>query len=403
MRFRQSLGLSLKALFAHKVRAALALSSVSAGVAALVLTGAIGTGAEREIQRQIDAMGVNLLVVRPAQIRRSPSRKEVTGTVTTLRLEDFQAIAQLPMVSHAAPAVERPVKLKAAALAMTTRLVGTTPALQVVRRFAVQSGRFLDSDDDRNARRVVVLGARVADALFDQDPVGQEIRIERIPFDVIGVLAAKGALADGDEDNQVLVSIRTALRRVFNTRWLNAVLISARDPGSTADAEAEIAAVLRERHRLARDGQPDFEIQNSDRYFALQRQAVGTLGRFTTGLAAIALVVGGTGIVGLMLLSVKERTGEIGLRIAVGARPRDILIQFLVEATILAVGGWIGGIVVGAASATVVKLSTTWPVAAPVEAVLTSLGMAVALGLGCGVVPARKASVMPPIEALRTE
>jgi putative ABC transport system permease protein len=403
MRFRRSLGLSLRALFTHKVRAALALSSVSAGVAALLLTGAIGTGAEREIQQRIEGMGVNLLVVRPAQVKRVVGREQLRGTVTTLRLEDVQAIAALPVVSQAAPGVERPVKLKADASATTTRLLGTTPAFPAVRRFTVQRGRFFDADDDRTARRVVVLGARVADALFDGDPLGRQIRIERIPFDVIGVLAAKGTLAEGDEDNQVLVPIRTALRRVFNTSWLNAVFISAKDADITARAEAAIGELLRQRHRVARDGEPDFEIQNADRFFALQRQATDSLRRLTTGLAAIALVVGGTGIVALMLLSVKERTGEIGLRIAVGARPRDILIQFLVEATILAVGGWAGGILLGAAGATVLKLTTTWPVAAPLQAVLTSFGMAITLGLGFGGIPARRASRIPPIQALRTE
>jgi putative ABC transport system permease protein len=403
MRLRRSLGVSLKALFAHKVRATLAVASVSVGVAALVLTGAISTGAEREVRRRIDAMGVNLLVVRPARVERFPPREEVKGTVTTLRLDDVQAIADLPVVSHAAPGVEGQVEVKADAAATTTRLLGTTPAFPVVRRFAVESGRFFDPDDDRNARRVAVLGARVADALFDGHPVGRQIRIERIPFEVIGVLAPKGVLADGDEDNQVLVPIRTALRRVFNTNWLNVVFVSARDPGSTAVAEAGIGAVLRQRHRAARDGEPDFEIQNADKFFALQQQAAGILGQFATGLAATAVVVGGTGIVGLMLLSVKERTGEIGLRIAVGARPRDILIQFLMEATILALGGWAAGTVVGAAGATVVRLSTAWPVATPVQAVLASLGMALALGLGFGVVPARRASRTPPIQALRRE
>lgn len=402
MRLRRSITLSLKALQAHRVRTALAVASVSAGVAAVVLTSAIGAGAERDISRRIQGMGVNLLVVRPKQVRRSVARKELRGTVTTLRLEDYEAVAGLPPVARAAPGVEVPVRVKAGASAMLTRMVGTTMDFPAVRRFEIRSGRFFDVDDDRTARRVVVLGARVADALFDQDPVGRQIRIRRVPFDVIGVLAPKGALADGDEDNQVLVPIRTALRRVLNTTWLNAVFVRVRDARATADAQTEIAAVLRRRHRAARDGEPDFEIQDAARFVAMQGQVAGSLGRLTTGLAAIALLVGGTGIMALMLLSVKERTGEIGLRMAVGARPRDVLMQFLLEATLLALGGWTVGILLGAAGAAAVAAGTQWPVAAPVQAILASLAMAVTIGLGFGAVPARKAAMIPPIGALRT-
>lgn len=402
MRLRRSLALSFKALFTHKVRATLAIASVSAGVAAVVLTSAIGTGMERDVQRNIDGMGLNLLVVRPAEVKRLVARTGLKGVVTSLRLEDYEAISKLPLVSHAAAGVEAPVRVKAGASAMTTKLLGTTPEFPIVRRFDIRRGRFLDAEENRSGRRVAVLGARVADALFDGDPVGRQIRVRGIPFDVIGVLAPKGVLADGDEDNQVFVPVRTALRRVLNTSWLNAVFVSVRDPDAIAGAEAEIAALLRQRHRPMRDGQPDFEIQNTAGYFTMQRTTAESLGTLTTGLAAIALVVGGTGIMALMLLSVRERTNEIGLRIAVGARPRDILVQFLIEASVLALGGWTGGILIGAAAAAAVAAGTTWPVAAPAEAILLSLSMAVTIGLGFGAVPARAAARIPPLRALLT-
>jgi putative ABC transport system permease protein len=400
MRAGRSIGLSLRALSAHRLRTALALGSVSAGVAAVVLTSAIGAGAQRDIRRQIERTGVNLLVVRPAQVKRLVARKEMAGTVTTLRVEDYDAIAELWCVWRAAPGVESSVKLKAGASATTTRVLGTTPAFPAIRRFETREGRFFDGDDDRAARRVVVLGARVADALFDESPVGRQILIRRIPFEVVGVLAPKGALADGDEDNQVLIPIRTALRRVFNTTWLNEVFVTVRDPFDLREAEGEIGAMLRQRHRRSGDGQPDFEIQDATRFFTMQRRAAGSLGTMATGLGAIALVVGGTGIMALMLLSVKERTGEIGLRIAVGARPRDIVIQFLLETTMLALGGWTGGILIGVAGAAVVATTTAWPVAAPVTAVLGSLAMAVVIGLGFGAVPARAAAMILPMRAL---
>jgi len=403
MRVRRSIGPSLSALLAHRVRTALAVSSMTAGVAAVVITSAIGTGAETEIRRQIEKIDSNLLVVRPAPVKRIVARKEVRGIVTTLRLEDFDAIAALEPVAEAVPGIEAPVKVKSGASAMTTKVLGTTAEFPGVRRFQIENGRFFDADDDRTARRVAVLGARVADALFDENPVGQPIRIRNIPFDVIGVLAPKGAVAGGDEDNQVVVPIRTALRRLFNATSLNTIFVNVNDSREMAYAERKISAVLRERHRIGADEQPDFEVQNATTFLALQQGTVETLRRLTTGVATVALVVGGTGILALMLLSVKERTDEIGLRMAVGAQPRDILVQFLFEATLLAIGGWASGMILGVVGATVVALNTTWKIGVPWEALVVTLGMTMTIGLGFGAFPARRASVIPPIQALRTE
>src|SRR5262249_31073374 len=236
MRIRRTIGPSLRALFARRVRAMLAVASVTAGVAAVVLTSAIGAGAEADIRRQIEGLGANLLVVRPAQVKRLVARKDVKGIMTTLRLEDFDAIAPLDGVADAIPGVEAPVKVKAGTSAMTTKVFGTAPEFPIVRRFRLRSGRFFDADDDRDSRRVAVLGARVAAALFDEDPVGRPIRIRGIPFDVIGVLAPKGVVAGGDEDNQIVVPIRTALRRVFNAAWLTAVFVSVADSSGLPDA-----------------------------------------------------------------------------------------------------------------------------------------------------------------------
>jgi putative ABC transport system permease protein len=403
VRIRRSLGPSLRALFAHRVRATLAVSSVTAGVAAVVLTSAVGAGAEADIRRRIEGIGANLLVVRPAQVRRLVARKEVTGLVTTLRLEDFDAVVPLDGVANAIPGVEAPVRVKAGAAAMTTKVLGTGPEFPDVRRFTLQRGRFFDADDDGAARRVAVLGARVADALFDEDPVGQPIRIRGIPFDVIGVLAAKGVVAGGDEDNQVVVPIRTALRRVFNRVSLTSIFVTVADAGRMGDAEREIAAALRERHRIGPGEQPDFDVQNAASFLALQQETGTTLGWLTTGVGAIAVVVGGTGILALMLLSVRERTGEIGLRMAVGAQPRDILLQFVVEATLLAFAGWASGLIVGVSGAAIVAMMTTWQVGIPWTALFVSLGMATTIGVGFGAFPARRASRIPPMQALRRE
>lgn len=392
MRLRRSFRMSLRALFAHKVRAALALASVAAGVAAVVLTSAIGIGAQREVVRKIETMGTNLLVVRPAQVERLASRRTIRGFVTTLTPEDAEAIAALPSVASAAPGVDRPLRVKAGAHVSIAKVLGTTPELPLIRNFRVREGRFFDDADE--LQRVAVLGARTAEALFpDGNAVGRELRVRGVPFEVIGVLEAKGVTPDGgDEDNQVVVPLRTAMRRVYNTTWLTTVFVTATD---LAAARCDIETLLRVRH-----GAEDFSVQNTSKFLAMQKQTADSLTMLATALAGLALIVGGAGILALMLMSVRERTREIGLRIAVGATPRDILAQFLFEATLLALGGWMAGLVIGAVGAAVVALGTEWTLAVPVHALVASAAMVVITGLGFGAFPARKASLLPPIEAL---
>src|SRR5215210_1206883 len=397
MRIGRCLRPALQALLAHRLRVTLALGSVAMGVAAVLLTSAIGKGVRSEVLRGIEALGTNLLVVRPAPVKRLVARKEIGGLRTTLRLADAAAIAGLGLVREVVPGTDGTLRVKAGGGALATKVQGTSPAFPGVRNFRLRRGRFFDADDDRSARRVAVLGARIDETLFPGgDPVGRWIRIRGVPFEVIGTLEAKGVLADGsDEDSQILIPLRTALRRVFNTTWISTVFVSIRDPRRMDDAEAEIAGLLRERHR-----NDDFAIQNQAKLLASQAAMADSLELFTTGLSALALLVGGTGILALMLLSVRERTGEIGLRMAVGARPRDILLQFLAESTALALGGWLAGVAVGGLGAAAVAFGTDWKVGLPFEALLTSLAMAGATGLGFGAFPARKASLLPPIQAL---
>lgn len=403
MRLRRRLGSSVRPLLVHKVRAILALSGVAAGVAAVVVSSAIGRGAQQEIVAAIESMGTNLLIVKPLPVTRLVARQTFSGLATTLDLEDYEAIAGLALVADAAPGVEGNVTVKAGTSAMKTTVRGTTPVFQSVRRFEVAAGRFVDAADDRSARRVAVLGARVADNLFEDRPaVGQEIRIRGVPFDVIGVLEAKGTTADGaDQDNQVVVPFRTAARRLFNSTWLSTIYVSVTESPRMNDAEADIQRLLRARHQRGTDYRADdFAIQNTAQVRGVQRKVTESLSRFAAGLATIALLVGGIGILALMLLSVRERTSEIGLRTAVGAQPRDILIQFLVESTVLALGGWTSGIALGGAAALAVAFGTTWTIGVPVMALLASFGMAVIVGLGFGALPARHAARIPPIQAL---
>jgi putative ABC transport system permease protein len=404
VRLRRAARLSLRALLAQKVRTVLALTSVAVGVAGVLLTSAIGKGAEAEVQRGVESVGSNLLVVRPAPVKRSAARKDVRGVVTTLRLDDYRAISLLPAAAEAAPGVAGSLRVQAGGGSVAAGILGTSPALARLRNLRLEGGRFFDEEDDATSRRVVVLGARVAGTLFpDEDPVGRDVRLRGLPFEVIGVLEPKGIQADGsDQDGNVFIPIRTALRRVFNATWLSAVFVSVEDRARMGEAETAMREVLRERHRL-RPGIPDdFQVQDQARLLAMQQQAVESLTLLTAGLAAVAMLVGGAGICALMFLSVKERTAEIGLRMAVGARPRDVLVQFLGEATLLAVGGWLLGSAAAALGGVGVALGTQWKVAFPVGAALASFLMALATGLGFGALPARKAARLPPIQALGT-
>ena len=406
MRTLRAIRISAHALFVHKVRAALALASIAVSVGAVVVVSAIGEGAKKEILRQTESMSANLLVVRPAQVRSSAARKQIRGVVSTLTEQDHQAIEQLSAIRAAIPGQENTATVKAGNRSMSVRVLGTTASYLEVCRFQIDHGRFLDDDDNQHARRVAILGARVDEELFpQQNATGKDVRIRGVPFEVIGILKAKGIQADGsDQDNQIVIPIRTALRRVFNLTWLNPIFVSVRDPSAMSAAEDAIAELLRTRHQLAAHGKPDdFSIQNKTRTLAMQNRIADSLTRLAVALAGISLIVGGIGILALMLMSVKERTSEIGLRIAVGAHSADILAQFLAEAMLLAFTGWLAGLALGIAGTAAVAVVAKWNVAIAPSMVMISLGTVLVAGVGFGSWPARRASLITPIRALQVE
>ncbi len=402
MKIRRSLRLSMRGLLAHRRRVALATGSVALGVASVLVTSALGQGAREALLRDLARMGTNLLVVRPTQVERHVARPAIRGRVSTLRPEDCRELAALPEVREAAPSRDGGARVKAGRRSMNATVFGTSPDFFSLRALRLRSGRFLRRSENEAALRVAVLGARVADTLFpDADPTGTTIRIRGVPFVVVGVLESRGVLADGsDEDSNVFVPIRTALRRVFNTTWITGIFVSAVTPQKLDAAEEAIRHVLRGRHRLPPEAPDDFEIQNQARLLATRETVATSLTLLVAGLAGGALLIGGTGVLALMLLSVKERTGEIGLRMALGARPRDVFVQFLGEASLLSLGGWIGGALTGTVVVIGLAVLTEWPVGLPLAGVAATLATTAVTGVGFGALPARRAARLVPIHAL---
>ena len=408
MRLGRNLLLSAKVILRHRARTALALSGTAVGVGAVLVMTAVGEGAENQIISEIEALGRNLLVVSAGDAPRVPWRQRTVSKVTTMTLDDADAIrSRATEVGLVAPAQDRARRAKYGTISTMTTVRGTTPAYEEVRDFRTVQGRYFTEEENRMSARVAVLGSRVRELLFPyEDAVGKTVRLGRIPFLVIGVLESKGATVDGlsEEDNQVLIPIQTALRRAFNLDFIKMIYVQVRDGDRMRVAEEQIGDILRTRHRTAEFGRvDDFAIQNQRLILAARLETVASFRKMILGLGAVALFVGGVGILSIMLLSVRERRNEVGLRIAVGARKKDILIQFLVESLFLGLVGGAVGVILGSGVAWVVGASTQWQTAINETALLVGVSSALFVGVAFGVYPAQRAAALDPIEALRAE
>ncbi len=407
MRLSKNAVLSFEILAAHKLRTALSVLGIVVGVAAVVVIVSVGKGAEKRILDQIRDMGTNLITVSAGQTSLVAGRQRQMTIVVTLLPADAEAIAkECPSVVAAAPATGNKLATRWEDRNAPTNVLGMTPEGFAVRNFALASGRFFDAEENHASRRVAVLGPTVVQNLFGtSDPVGQTIRIGRrgVPFEVVGVTQAKGVDTNGlDQDDIILVPLGAAMRRLMNVVHVQTIYVQARRSDLLDAAEQEVRAVLRRRHRL--DGKrDDFTIQNQATLLAGERETAQAMTLLVGSVAGISLLVGGVGILAVMLISVRERVREIGLRRAVGACRRDIRNQFLLESAMLAGLGGLTGVLVGVAATVAASAIGAWDTVISWESAGVALIFSVTLGLVFGIYPAVRAASLEPIEALRAE
>lgn len=407
MKLTRSIALTRRQLLLHRLRTGLALLGIAIGVATVIVMVAVGRGAEQEVMAKIDSMGKNLLTVSAGQVRKMSGRTQVRGTVTTLSVGDARAIAEeCPAVIAAAPAQSKKLQVKYAAIGYSTTVIGTSAEYQQVRDYQLSSGAFFSDEDNTGLRRTAVIGQTVRNYLFGSgDPVDQTILIGKVPFVVTGLLEPKGVDISGtDQDDLILIPILTGLRRVFNVPYIGSIFIQAADGAAMAQAGEQVKELLRERHRLdIRGKEDDFLIQSQADVVATQKETGETFTLLIAGIAGISMAIGGIGILAIMLMSVRERVREIGLRMAVGAGRRDILTQFVSEAVVLSAVGGLAGVVFGMLGSAFLGAVTAWQTSISVPSMLLTLAFSMAVGFIGGVYPARQASKLDPIEALRSQ
>ena len=406
---RMTLLTALRALRRNKLRSALTMLGIVIGVAAVITMVSIGQGANAAVQSQIQSLGTDLLMVMPGATTASGARSG-WGGVSTLTVADAVAIEKECSAIAAVTYLRRQVvQVISGDQNWSTVAQGSTPSFERVRKWSTASGSFYTQHDEDTANRVVVLGQTVADHLFGpgEDPVGATVRIKNVPFRIIGVLAAKGQTSWGqDQDDVMVMPFSTAERRVLGTQLLGTVdmvFVSAASNSAVTEATEQITALLHDRHRIQPSQEDDFTVRSLNDMAKASEGASQVMATLLLSVASISLLVGGIGIMNILLVSVTERTREIGIRMAVGAKSRHILLQFLVEAITLSMAGGLAGALLGIGSARLVSYFATWPTLLSAPVILGSVLFSGAVGIFFGFYPARKASRLDPIAALRYE
>jgi len=404
----QTLKIALRALRTNKMRSFLTMLGIIIGIAAVIAMMAVGAGASHVIAQQIASIGSNIILVVPGSTT-SGGLRMGSGGAQTLTSDDVRAIMnECPSVALASGTTRTTSQVVYGNMNWSTLIVGATPELFGIREWQVATGRSISQQDQDGAAKVCLLGQTVADNLFGaDDPIGKMVRIKKVPFTVIGILESKGQSPQGtDQDDAVFVPLRTAQIKLSRSSFPNtvgAVIVQAKSEGLLDKAEEEINSLLNQRHRITNSKEPDFSTRNLSEILAVAEQSSKAMSLLLGAVASISLIVGGIGIMNIMLVSVTERTREIGIRMAIGARKNDILLQFMTEAVLLTMIGGVIGILLGAGGAVIVSRILDWPTLISVQSVTVAFFFSAAVGIFFGFYPARKAAGLNPIDALRYE
>jgi putative ABC transport system permease protein len=403
-----TLRISFRALRVNKMRSALTMLGIIIGVGAVITMLAVGTGARQRIGEQMASVGSNLIMVLPGATTAGGVRMGA-GTQPTLSLGDAEAILrEAPAVLDVAPTLGGVAQVVYGSQNWSTGITGTTPSMLAIRDWSLTSGRPFTEEEIRSAAKVALLGQTVADNLFGgADPVGHIVRIKNIPFSVIGLLEQKGQSPDGrDQDDTIYIPVTTAQKRLFGTTFpgmVRVIMVKAKSAQDLPAAESQITDLLRQRHRIGPRQEDDFTVRNLTQMMQAAEESTRVMTLLLGSIASVSLLVGGIGIMNIMLVSVTERTREIGIRMAVGAKTWDIRLQFIIEALILSLIGGIVGLITGISVSEVISMLFGWTTIVSVSSILLSFGFSGFVGIFFGFYPAYKASLLDPIEALRYE
>lgn len=402
--YKESFLMAWASLIANKMRSILTMLGIIIGVAAVIALVSIGNGVKQDIQNSISSLGSNLLMVMPGAPR-TPGVRPSQGSMKSLKVSDYQAISKLDGVKAASPYTANSYVTIYQSKNWTTTVSGVSSNFQDVNNWTMAEGRFISSNNVENRERVAVVGQTVVKNLFaGEDPVGKEIRVKNIPFRVIGVLNSKGNGTMGnDQDDTIFIPYTTAMERVEGVDYLRMVYVVANDDNGIDRLQSDIENLLRVRHGIKDTNLDDFNIQNMKSIMETMEQTTGTLTLFLGAVAAISLVVGGIGIMNIMLVSVTERTREIGIRKALGATYFVIVTQFLIEAVVISLMGGLIGIALGIGASKLIGLASGMSTVISVPTIVLSFAFSMAIGLVFGIYPARKAAKLNPIDALHYE
>ncbi len=405
MRATTLVRLAARSIRRNVMRTLLTMLGIIIGVAAVLVMVAVGEGARSQIRHSIQNLGSNMIVITPGASQQG-GVSHGAGSFNRLTVDDATALRrESTLLAAVSPVIFAPAQIVGGTGNWRAVCYGVDAGYREIRDWDVSSGRYFDAADQRGMKKVCLLGATVAKQLFpDADPVGQTVRLRDVPFHVIGVLAAKGQNAQGaDQDDVVLAPYTTVRTRLAGRMFIAQILASTSSPGDLPAAQQEIAAIMREAHGLAAWEADDFQVRNQTDLAETASATTEVMTMLLAAIASISLLVGGIGIMNIMLVSVTERTREIGIRMAVGARGSDVLTQFLVESTVLCLGGGVIGVGVGVAGAWILGRTAGWATVVQPQTMLLALGFAAAVGIFFGYYPARKAAALDPIEALRYE